>query len=96
MYVCLIQQYVGGFDRQVAALRHGFTGVHSEIHEDLLDLAGINFHEAERGLEGGLELYVLADEPLQHLRSIGDDRIQVQHDRLKHLLAAEGEELAGQ
>ena len=44
----------------------------------------------------GDELDVLADQPPQHLLDLGHDRVQVQDPGLQHLLAAEGQELAGE
>ena len=42
------------------------------------------------------QLDVLADQAPQHLLHVGHDGVQVEDARLQHLLAAEGQELAGQ
>jgi len=37
----IVHHHVGGFDQQLAAVRHGILGVDSEIHEHLTHLAGV-------------------------------------------------------
>src|SRR5260370_16458160 len=41
--VRLVQFYVGGLDLEFSARRHGIPGIHSQIHDDLLDLALVGF-----------------------------------------------------
>ena len=38
---------VGGFDGEFAALRHGVAGIHGQVHDDLIDLAGIGADRAQ-------------------------------------------------
>ena len=45
--VVRVQLDVGGLDGQLAALRHRVAGVDRQVHDDLLDLAGIGFDRAE-------------------------------------------------
>ena len=82
--------------RELTALGHGIPGVHRQIHDHLLDLAGIHFHRADGRTKNGTKLHVLANQPAQHLLDIGDDDVEIQNFRLQNLLAAEGQKLASQ
>src|SRR5216684_9227718 len=42
------------------------------------------------------ESNILADQTVKQLSQVTDDAVQIQHFRLQHLLAAEGQELPGQ
>ena len=42
------------------------------------------------------QLHLSADQPARHLRHRADDLVEVEGDRLEHLLAAEGQQLARQ
>src|SRR5450759_141372 len=83
-------------DREPASARHRVARVHGEVHDDLLELARVNLHPAGVGRKVGQELHVLADEPAEHLLDPGDDLVHVHELRLEDLLAAKGEELAGE
>ena len=84
------------FDGELAALRHGISGVHRQVHDHLLDLAAVGLHGAEsRGKLGG-ELDVFTEQPPQHPLSLADENIQVENGGLQDLLAAEREQLACQ
>ena len=87
---------VAGLDGELAAAGHGVAGIDDEVHDDLLDLAGIGVDIAERGIVGGGEFDVLADEAAQHFIHAGDDFVQLNDAGLEDLLAAEGEQLAGE
>ena len=91
-----IQLDIGGFNGQVSALRHGVAGVDGQVHDDLFDLSRVGLHLRQRGLQGGPQLHVFADQALQHFLDIGDHGIQVQHLGRQHLLPAEGQQLPGQ
>ena len=94
--VARVEVDVRGLDRELAALRHGITGVDREVHDHLLDLAGIRPHGGEVGREPRGELDVLAQQPAQHVLRFRHEAVQVDHFRLHHLLPAEGEQLAGE
>ena len=87
---------VGGDDREAATLGHRVTCVHDQVHHDLLDLAGVREHRSQIGSPVHRELDVLADQPLQHGRLPGDQRVEIDEDGLQHLPPAVGEELAGE
>ena len=48
------------------------------------------------GVQADYEFDVFADQPVQHLLGLGDDRVEVDDARLHHLAAAEGQQLIGQ
>ena len=87
---------VGGLDGQAPALRHRVACVHRQVQDDLLDLRGIGLHATQRGVEHRDQLDRLADQRPQHLRDVRHHAVEIQHPRLEHLLAAEGEELLGE
>jgi hypothetical protein len=51
---------------------------------------------AEAVRQPGGKLDVFANEPPQHRLKVADDLVQVEYPGLQHLLATEGEQLAGQ
>ena len=83
-------------DEQLAAAGHGVAGVDGEVDEHLLDHAGIGLDEGQLGGVTALQVDVLADDPLEHLGQVRDHFVQHQRLGLHDLLAAEGEQLAGQ
>ena len=80
----------------MAALGHGIAGVDSQIHDDLLDHAGISFNGENAIGATQLQSDVLAEKAMEHFDHVTEDRIQVQNLGLHHLLAAEHEELASE
>ena len=91
-----VERDVGGFDSEFATLRHGVAGVDGEVHDDLIDLAGIGVDGAEGGAGNHDEIDVFADHAGEHFQVFGDDLVEVENLGGEHLLAAEGEELAGE
>ena len=77
-------------DCQPSPTRHSITGVHCQVHQDLLDLAGINFYAPNLGFGNKAEFDVFADQAGEHLIHVGDDVVQVEDLRLHDLTAAEG------
>ena len=94
--VFLVEGNVGGLDGQLASRGHGVTRVHGEIHDDLLDLSGIGPHRAQTSCRDHDQVDVFADHASEHLQVFGDHAIQIKNLRRQHLLAAEGQELAGE
>ena len=47
--VVVVELDVGGLDGQFAAVGHGIAGVDGQVHDDLLDLAGIGLDRARSG-----------------------------------------------
>ena len=80
----------------MAALGHGVAGVDRQIHQHLLDLAGIRVHDAEVIVEHRGDLDVLAQQAPQHLERVLDDGAQIECHRLDHLAAGKREQLASQ
>ena len=87
---------LGRGNDEPAALGHGVAGVDHEVREHLLQLAGVGLHPQRPGVEGGRKLDVFADQPVQHRVEVADQAVEVEHDRLPHLFAAERQQLAGQ
>ena len=92
--VC-VELRVGSFERELPAVRHGVAGIEGQVHDDLLDLPGIGLHRAEIACRYGQDFNVLSNQPAQQGIQIHHDVIQIDDARRKHLLAAEGEQLAG-
>jgi hypothetical protein len=88
-----VQLHVGGLDRELAAPRHGVARVDRQVHDHLVELAGVAHHAAD-GPEHDAELHVLADEPREHLLHVPDHHAQGEHLAACRVLAAEREELA--
>src|SRR2546423_7609545 len=84
---------VRGCDGELAAIGHGIAGVDGEVHEHLLDLAGVSFDLAEGRIEGEVELDVLADQARQHLFHVGDEGVEIEDDGFENLLTAESQKL---
>ena len=83
-------------DEQAPAVGHGVAGVEGQIHEQLLDLTGVRLHRARPVVQRGLDLYVIAQEPLEHLERVGDLGIQIEAHRGNDLPAGKSQELACQ
>ncbi len=90
----LVELDVCGDDGKPTAIRHGIPGVDGEVHNDLFDLAGVGLDPPQVWGQGRRQRDVSADEPPEHCLEIAHDAVQVEDLGLKHLLAAEGEELA--
>ena len=58
-----------GLQGQLAALRHGIPGVDRKVHDDLLELAGVDLDCGRRLAQHRNQLHVLADQALEHLLS---------------------------
>ena len=91
-----VQVHVGGLDGDLPALGHGIPGIHRQVHDHLLDLTGIGLDHAQVRPQDGHQIDVLADQAPQHLIQVHDQIIEIQDLGREDLLAAEGQELAGQ
>ena len=87
---------VRGLDDEPAAVRHRVAGVHGEVQQDLFDLRAIRLDLIEVRRELQLEHDVLAEQALHQVAGAADDVVEIQDDRLQHLLAAEREQFAGE
>src|SRR4051794_982622 len=83
-----------GLDRQRAAGRHRVAGVDREGDDHLLQLRAVGAHGREVvGGEHG-DRHVVADQAIEHRQQPGRDLVEVERDRVHHLLAREREQLA--
>src|SRR5262249_17468787 len=94
--IAFVEHDIGGFDGEDSAFRHGVAGVDHQVHEDLLDLAGVGADGAKVGGQHQAEIDVFADEAPEHAAQAGDELVEIEHAGLQDLAAAEGEELRGQ
>ncbi len=93
--VILIDFNPGGADLQLATARHSVAGVHGEIHDDLLEHAGISVNAGRLGTVIRHQGDVLAEQPLQHVGKVLQDKVEVQDLGLDYLFTAEHEQLPG-
>ena len=94
--VRVVQIHVGRLQGELAPVRHRVAGVHGQVHDYLLELAGIGLDPPRGGCEPRAERDVFAQEAAQHLLQVADQRVDLEHGRLQDLLAAERQQLAGQ
>ena len=71
----VVQFDVLRFDGQLSSAGHRVSCVHSQIHDDLFHLPGIDFHLSKRWVKAEGLGDVLADQPSQQLRNIRNDLI---------------------
>ena len=86
--------HVRGFKLEPAAVGHGVAGIHSQVHDHLLELAGVCLYVAQARLQIYLQMDVFAQQPHQQVLHVVHNRVQVQDARSEHLLPAKGEQLA--
>ena len=77
-------------------LRHRVAGVDRQVHQHLLDLAGVGLDRAGLADGADVELEVLADQAPQHAIELADDGVEIDDARLDDLPAREQQQLAGQ
>jgi len=92
----LVENDVGGLNGERAALRHRIAGVDSEVHDHLLNLAGVGLRAPQGRINPQVEVNALRDQAAQHLVHLGNDGVEVEHLRLQRLFAAERKQLPGQ
>src|SRR5690348_3056269 len=90
---------LGDFERsslelEFAAIGHGVTGIQAEIHDDLLDLRGINFDGRQVLRQQERQLDIAADDFAEQGDDIADDGVQIDVAGLENLASRKGEELA--
>ena len=84
------------FNGQLAARGHGVPGVHDQVHEHLLQLAGIGAHGVQSRGQHRAHLDRLADQAPHDLVRGHHHLVEVEHPRRQHLLAGERQELSRQ
>src|SRR4029078_745015 len=80
-------------DREPAPVRHGISRVDRQIHQNLFELARVEAHQEERGVEIQAKLDVLTEQARQQLSHAADDFVQIEHSSFDDLPASEGQEL---
>src|SRR5262249_13070248 len=89
--IFVVEGNSGGLDLKPAALGHGVAGVHSEVHENLFDLNRIDTDAAEVVTGGEAEFDIFADQAVQGLDDVADDRVEFHHAQCLLLFTAEGQ-----
>ncbi len=74
----LVQLHVGGLHADLAATRHGVAGIDRQVHEHLLDQAGIAPDQPESGLHLHAQRDVLAEDPSQQLLGASQQAAQLE------------------
>ena len=87
------ERHIGGFNGELAALRHGIPGVDGQVHDDLFHLSWVGLHAPQGCLEQRYPLDVLTDQAPQHLVHVGHDRVEVDDLGLQNLLSAQCQKL---
>jgi len=95
-HVRLVGLHVGRRDSQPTSREHGVAGVHHEVHQHLLALAWVGPRKAKVWLEHLDPIGVLTENSPQHLLNPDGDLVQIQRNRLRHLLAAERQKLTSE
>src|SRR6266446_3583903 len=98
MFPCvrMVQFYVGGSDLEFPARRHGIPGIHSQIHDHLLDLALVGFDISKLRIQSQGNVDILAQQARQHFFHVRHQRIQAQDRGCQYLLPAESQQLSSQ
>src|SRR5579864_8274570 len=92
----LVEGHVLGPKRESAPRGHSILGIDHEIHDHLLELAGVGTGMSSLRSEDGHQVDVLADQRTQQALHVLHDRVYVYHFQLEQLLSAEGQQLPGQ
>src|SRR6476661_2604181 len=79
-----------------ATIRHRIPRVDDEIHDNLLDLAGIDTHASQIRIDVNEELNVHSEQALQHLLHVEHQGSEFHNLRLNDLFSAESQELSRQ
>src|SRR6185369_16707473 len=85
-----------GCDDDRTTARQGITGIRRQIHQHLLDLAAVDQYRQLFSFKVYFKVYILADQPQQQLMDTVNYFIQVDNNRVRCLLAAEGKQPLGQ
>src|SRR5205085_5491909 len=86
-----VQADVRSLDHQLAAFWHSIARIHGEVHDDLIDLAGVGPHGADRRSRHHNQIDVLADHAGEHFQVLSDNVVEVQYLGREHLLSAKGQ-----
>ena len=90
----LVQVGVAHLNGETASLRHRIASVDGQVHDDLLDVAGVGLDHPRLGIGHDGPVDVLTDDAAKHLVHVGHHGPQIENFRLQKGLAAEGQELS--
>ena len=94
--VVFIERDIAGGDGELAAVGHGIAGIDDQIHQHLPDVAGVGLDASDLFSGNHRHFDVLVNEPPQHFVHVFHHVIEVEHDGLHRLFAAEDEQLPRQ
>ena len=89
----LAGRHVARADRQLATVRHGVTGVHRQVDDDLLELGQVGAHRPQVPPVPHVELDPLPEQPLQQHAELGQDLAEMHHLRPQGLPPRERQQL---
>src|SRR5205814_10647338 len=87
---------VGGSYLQLSATRHGVPRVDAQVHDDLLQLPGVDCDAIDERVRDQCDADVLPDRPAHDLLETHDLLAQIEHGGLRNLFPAEREEVPGE
>jgi hypothetical protein len=85
-----------GLDVELAAIGHGVASIHGEVHNHLLETAGIGHHDVGIRRRNRDHVDVFANQPAEQLFDLDHQFVYPDHTRLHGLAAAECQQLVGQ
>ncbi len=91
-----VRLHILRLDDDLASVRHRVARIHQQVHQNLVQLAGIGHHVSQRRAEPGHQLDVFAEQRPEHLLRLSHHLVQIQNLGLRQLLPAEGEEVPRQ
>ena len=62
------------------------AGVDGQVHDDLLEHAGVSLDGGEAGRVLGGDGHILAEQPGEHVGEIAQDGVKIEDAELRHLL----------
>ena len=77
--VGIVQGDIGSLDDDLAAIGHGVLGVNHQVHDHLLELAGVSAGSSQPGGEPGAELDVFPNQRAQQPFHVRHDGVHVHH-----------------
>ena len=87
---------VGRFDTEFTASRHGVPRIDGKIHDDVADLARIDFHGLQRTAMHDHQIDVLAEELPQQMFTVEHHLAQVEDLGRQHRTPRKREQLTGE
>src|SRR6185312_4528599 len=94
--VLFIERGIRSFDGERAALFHGVASVDGKVHQDLVDLSGVGGNVPQAGFQNDAKVDIFTEQAAEHFLDVGYALVEIEHLRLNHLMAAEGQQLPGE